>query len=296
MIQICRLSEWPLEKILAAWNEGFSDYFVKMEMAPERFRRFLHANGIDLTLSVGAEAGGKPIGLVLNAVQDVDGIRTAWNGGTAIAPAFRGQGIGSKMMERYLEICRDQKVHTVTLEVIAANMKAKNLYERTGYRLTDRLLTYIWKQERTIPFAVIPATYHVVETSPREAAALPFYNQNVPWRSMWCNIPDGKAVLVIDDGENIVGYALYQDAENPQGTPMRILRQCEVLPSCEEGETIARAALSRVFGPDIGETLRQVSDLTASNQTVTRVLEQEGFSLLLEQFLMTRTLDPDQEA
>jgi hypothetical protein len=31
---------------------------------------------------------------VLNAVRDVDGIRIriAWNGGTAIAPAFRGQG------------------------------------------------------------------------------------------------------------------------------------------------------------------------------------------------------------
>jgi GNAT superfamily N-acetyltransferase len=48
---------------------------------------------------------------VLNAVRDVDGIRIriAWNGGTAIAPAFRGQGIGRKMMERYLEICWDER-------------------------------------------------------------------------------------------------------------------------------------------------------------------------------------------
>jgi ribosomal protein S18 acetylase RimI-like enzyme len=294
MIQIRRLSEWPLEKILDAWNEGFSDYFVKIEMTPERFRRFLHANGIDPSLSVGAEADGKPVGLVLNAVRDVDGIRIAWNGGTAIVPVFRGQGIGRKMMEHYLEICRDQKVHTVTLEVIAANLKARNLYERMGYRLTDRLLTYTWKQERTVPFPEIPTAYHVVETIPREAATLPFYKRNVPWRSMWCNIPDGKAALVMDDGGNTVGYALYQDTENPQGKPMRILRQCEVLPGHEERKTIARAALSHVFGQDMGETLRQVLDFPASNQTVTRILEQEGFSLFLEQFLMTRSL-PDQQ-
>jgi ribosomal protein S18 acetylase RimI-like enzyme len=271
MIQIRRLSEWSLEEILTAWNDGFSDYFLKIEMTPERFRRFLHANGIDLTLSVGAEVGEKLVGLVLNAVRDVDGIRIAWNGGTAIVPAFRGQGIGRKMMERYLEICRDEKVHTVTLEVIAANVKAKNLYERMGYSLTDLLLTYTWKQERTVPFPEIPAAYHVVETSPWETAALPFYNRNVPWRSMWCNIPDGKAVLVMDDSGNTVGYALYQDAENPQGKPMRILRQCEVLTDHEEGETITRAALSRVLGPDMGETLRQVLDFPASNQTVNRV-------------------------
>jgi hypothetical protein len=37
-----------------------------------------------------------------------------------------------------------------------------------------------------------------------------------------------------------------------------------------------------------------VLDFPASNQTVTRILEQEGFSLFLEQFLMTRSL-PDQQ-
>jgi hypothetical protein len=59
----------------------------------------------------------------------------------------------------------------------------------------------------------------------------------------------------------------------------------------EDGETIARAALSRVFGPDMGETLRQVLDFPASNQTVNRVLGQEGFTLVLEQFLMNCPLD-----
>jgi hypothetical protein len=60
--------------------------------------------------------------------------------------------------------------------VIAANVKAKNLYERIGYSLTDRLLKHTWKQERTVPFPEIP--FHVVETSPWETAALPFYRKS----------------------------------------------------------------------------------------------------------------------
>ncbi|MFC9707709.1 GNAT family N-acetyltransferase [Paenibacillus sp. NPDC056933] len=69
----------------------------------------------------------------------------AWNGGTGIAPAFRGQGIGRVLMLRSLELCREHGVEIAILEALAQNENAIKLYQYVGYEITDRLMFYnIW--------------------------------------------------------------------------------------------------------------------------------------------------------
>jgi len=51
----------------------------------------------------------------------------------AVAPSFRGRGLGSHLLARVLETARDRGVETVFLEVRASNERAARLYGRFGF-------------------------------------------------------------------------------------------------------------------------------------------------------------------
>lgn len=52
----------------------------------------------------------------------------------AVAPPFRGRGIGSVLLERAIAVCRERGLLTLTLEVRASNTAAIALYEKQGFR------------------------------------------------------------------------------------------------------------------------------------------------------------------
>ena len=54
--------------------------------------------------------------------------------GIAVAPAHRGQGIGTALITAFENRARDNGFATVSLEVIDTNLRAKALYKRLGYR------------------------------------------------------------------------------------------------------------------------------------------------------------------
>lgn len=54
------------------------------------------SKGIPLENSLAIYVDGEPAGFVMNGVRDVDGKKLAWNGGTGIAPVFRGQVLAER--------------------------------------------------------------------------------------------------------------------------------------------------------------------------------------------------------
>ncbi len=54
-------------------------------------------------------------------------------GNLAVHPQFQGQGVGARLLERNLAICRKRGVITVFLEVRASNIRAITLYEHHGF-------------------------------------------------------------------------------------------------------------------------------------------------------------------
>jgi ribosomal-protein-alanine N-acetyltransferase len=52
----------------------------------------------------------------------------------AIRPPYRGQGLGTALMDRVLEAARGLGARRATLEVRASNLPALRLYERLGFR------------------------------------------------------------------------------------------------------------------------------------------------------------------
>ena len=54
--------------------------------------------------------------------------------GIVVDPSLRGQGIGSALLAAFEHLARENGFTTVSLEVIDTNPRARNLYERLGYR------------------------------------------------------------------------------------------------------------------------------------------------------------------
>ena len=51
----------------------------------------------------------------------------------AVAPAMRGKGIGTLLLEAVFQVARDKGFRSVSLEVVDTNPDARRLYERVGF-------------------------------------------------------------------------------------------------------------------------------------------------------------------
>ena len=56
----------------------------------------------------------------------------------AIAPAYRGQGVGSQMMEEIIRVVKEQGITSMTLEVRPSNTAALALYAKFGFKSVGR--------------------------------------------------------------------------------------------------------------------------------------------------------------
>lgn len=51
----------------------------------------------------------------------------------AVHPDYRGHGIGDKILHKLIEICIENEINSMTLEVRASNVIAQNLYNKYGF-------------------------------------------------------------------------------------------------------------------------------------------------------------------
>jgi ribosomal protein S18 acetylase RimI-like enzyme len=57
--------------------------------------------------------------------------------GIAVAPATRGEGIGTRLLAEIRAIALEDGLRWVRLDVVDTNPRAQQLYERLGYRITN---------------------------------------------------------------------------------------------------------------------------------------------------------------
>jgi GNAT superfamily N-acetyltransferase len=93
-----------------------------------------------------AEEGGRVIGsiAVVDAEEGMGQLR--W---FLLTPEARGTGLGRRMLETALAYCRDRGMSRVFLWSFAQLDDALRLYERAGFRITERNNSRLWGAERT---------------------------------------------------------------------------------------------------------------------------------------------------
>lgn len=122
------------ELVYKCFNEGFSDYIVKLHLPLEAFRkRFFGCEGNELKNSFIAVEEEGPVGLVFGGIKDYQGIKTMRCGALCIIPDYRGKGIADELFYLHKERAISEGCSQMMLETIVGNDRAMNFYKKHGY-------------------------------------------------------------------------------------------------------------------------------------------------------------------
>lgn len=148
----------PFEAIHAASAAAFSDYVEPVSLSLSQLRYMLERRGYDPAMSFGAFVDGEIVGFTFNGLRDWQGVRTAYDCGTAVRKAFRGHGAASSLFRTFLPVLRDHGVRRYLLEVIKSNKGAVRLYEKLGFSVTREFDYWVTKPKDLRPGSAHPPT------------------------------------------------------------------------------------------------------------------------------------------
>ncbi|MDH6669717.1 ribosomal protein S18 acetylase RimI-like enzyme [Paenibacillus sp. LBL] len=288
MITYKPLSELPIRDASELWNQSFEGYIVNASMPLERFIARIGNDGLSLEESLACYVDGAAAGIVMNSFREFDGVKLARNSGTAIAPDFRGKGLGKSMMEKNSELYEKQGVHRAYLEAISTNTAAIRLYQSVGYVIIDRLL--IMSNEQSLEELNVQnaaSTYTLVRGQAAEVASAAFYLPGEVWQTDASNIRDGECVFVYKE-EKLAGYGLFKRVFDAAGSLTAItLFRCEAAPGHPDAKGVLKRAVLEIMQPGHA-CKRSAFNIRASHKELVEVLTELGFNAGMEQVLMVR--------
>lgn len=298
MASIRTLNEVPLSTALEAWNMGFEDYYVDLSMKEPAFVSRLHNEDLLPEQSIVLFDGERPAGLTLNGIRMVNGSKVAWNGGTAVAPFYRGKGGGRQLLEESIRRYREEGVDLATLEVFVQNAPAIALYERCGY--VNKGMTRFYER----PAGAQPSSggasleaavpIEVREADVAEASSLTFYRHRGPWQTHWLSLKGGRCLIAEQEGQ-AAGYLPFRRIYSGTGELSALLiYPCGVAGGRPDTEEIADTLLSRLLSGTPDGTGARAVHIPAADAFFTAALERAGFvpahELLYMELALTDTV------
>lgn len=133
-----RAIELNAAQLANAVTKCFEGYIMAFELDAAGFENRFRPEGLDSQASIILQNGYEPAAICLVA-------RQGWTSrvaAMAIAPDFRRQGLGRKLMSTVIEEARTRGDKRMVLEVIEQNPAAIGLYENVGMSITRRLVGY----------------------------------------------------------------------------------------------------------------------------------------------------------
>ncbi len=289
-VRFGRLNTCTFDEALSLFNRGFSGYYSDMTRNMEQLLASFAGNSIKPALSVVAFVGDDPAGFVFLATKTVDGTKWAWNGGTGVAPEYRGKGIAKALMREAQQVIAVEDVDCAILEVVCRNEHAIAAYESGGFHKIDQITGMTHKGALSEQHIPVPDSAWGLQAEfgrASAAAELDFYREKVAWECMWHNMKHGEALIVRDPFGEAAAYALFSRVLDKQGNVESIvLYQCEAEPGREDREVLFAFALRHVYGPLDRACSRSTSNLSMANPEVIGMLQAAGFETSYEQYLM----------
>jgi ribosomal protein S18 acetylase RimI-like enzyme len=220
------LEQIPIEALRTCFNASFADYELPLQMDETAFIHKLIVEDINLSISVGAFYNNALVGFILFGLDTVNGTVTAWDGGTGVIPAYRGQQLTQRMFEYAAPILKGKGTKRVILEVLENNIGAHRIYQKIGFKDVRKLHAYKGY------FGSTHQQSHTIEVQTN-------YDTNTltnlcDWQPAWqqmnnrvSNWGDAVTTIAIKQGRNIIAYAHYTTL-NKHATPSRRVLQFAV--------------------------------------------------------------------
>ncbi|MFH7818099.1 GNAT family N-acetyltransferase [Neobacillus thermocopriae] len=285
-IKFKKLTECKIEDIIRAWNRGFEGYYINIEMTPDTFFHRMVNEGLSMNHSLLAFHGENPVAILVNGIRTLNGKKTAWNGGTGIAPEYRGKGVSRLLMEEAMKIYEKEGIEVATLEAIKENERAIRLYKRFGYEIVDSLVLLNGTREFGTK---LDTSIQVVAFRPEQLSQKSFYKENVPWQCQWQSVKAGEAQIYYDSENNILGYCLYRRIWSKDGKLEKV-----IIYQLELFSKIHNDIMDKILFSISGEVGNQVEFITInsslSNPAIQYLLA-NGFQKTTEQVQMVKRLN-----
>jgi GNAT superfamily N-acetyltransferase len=283
-LKLKKLSDSTIEEAVIAWNRGFEGYFVKIDMTAETFMNRVINEGISFDFSRVLFDENEPVAIILNGFRSTSlGNKISWNGGTGVAPAYRGKGASRILMEGALRIYQDEGIEIATLEAIKENERAIRLYEKYGYQITDQLMCLTGSLQKIRNFHTITS----ITIRPEQLSMIPQYNGNGPWQCQWQSVKQGEAQIYYDEYQNFLGYSLYKRIWDKEGKLERvILYQIELLQRGNE-KKLYPSIFKKIAGDEIEMVTFYTLNFSLENPA-TKYLLENGLKKTTEQVQMKK--------
>jgi hypothetical protein len=97
---------------------------------------------VDFRYSYGMFDEDKLVGFIINGIDFRGGVKTAFNAGTGVLPAYRGRRIVKELYTHALPEFKAQRVQSCALEVITKNENAIKAYQSVGMGITKTYKCY----------------------------------------------------------------------------------------------------------------------------------------------------------
>ena len=140
--KISTLEGVSIGKILKAFNEAFSDYFIPFKLSKEQLAQKMLVDQTDFSLSVGVFEKEELIAFILHGIDTINEEKVVYNGGTGVIPEKRGAGLTKQMYRFILPLLAAKGIDDLVLEVISNNIQAIKSYEKSGFETIRKLLCY----------------------------------------------------------------------------------------------------------------------------------------------------------
>ncbi len=273
------------QKIHAAFLEAFADYSMGSPagLPEERLLLRMRKNAVDFDLSVGAYEDGRMIGFTLIGVDTWGGAVSAYDAGTGIFPAFRGQGLARRMLDHALPALRERGVERFVLEVLQTNEPAIKAYRKAGFTTTRELRSYVADVALLASCGTSDFALRTISSAQFEEVVA-----DMDWPPSFENrvtairaIPDAVSLVGAFDGNSCVGVYAYS-------APLRWLLSVFVArPHRRCG--VARALFAHAAaGVPEGVTRLAALNVDGSDLGMQESLAHLGFGKLVDQFEMER--------
>jgi len=136
------LKNTSFDDLLTCFLLAFENYYVKMPTNPDYYAQRWKAAKVNYDLSYGMFDGDKLVGFIIHAVDQRFGLKTAYNTGTGVIPAYRQKRVVNSIYDFAIPELRKNGIRKCTLEVITKNSKAIRAYENVGFKICKNYKCY----------------------------------------------------------------------------------------------------------------------------------------------------------
>lgn len=82
------------------------------------------------------EVNGDVVGFICGTILDQESVRILM---LAVHPLYRNRGIGSELLQTFVEVSSSRGVKRIVLEVRVSSSKAIKFYQKRGFKVTNKL-------------------------------------------------------------------------------------------------------------------------------------------------------------